>query len=121
MQRDGWTFTQWLDFDHYGRRTKQPAISEKTFLNGKMTLRVEKYYDPTEQLLCYVVDGSGQSTEMGVGSWADIDQQGRLVFSSDGKLYAAVIAKHRVELNQLADFTDSKPSRLQSPPWARRW
>src|SRR5215469_4252766 len=121
MQRDGWTFIQWLDFDHYGRRTKQPAISEKVFLKGKLTLRVEKHYEPTEQLLCYLVDGSGRSMEIGVGSWADIDQQGRLVFSSAGKLYVGVIQKDRVELNELADFTGSKPSRLESPPWASRW
>lgn len=121
MERDGWKFLQWLDYDHYGQRTKQPAISEKNFPNGKLTLRVEKYHDPTEQLLCYVADRSGRSIEIGVGSWADIDQQGRLVFTSAGKLYAGMIQEDRVKLEQLADFNSSKPSAMESPEWARRW
>jgi hypothetical protein len=59
--------------------------------------------------------------EVGVGSWADIDQQGRLIFTSAGRLYARVIQKERVELKQLADFTGSNPSLLESPAWALSW
>jgi hypothetical protein len=121
MERDGWKFVQWLDYDYYGQRTKQPAISEKHFLNGKLTLRIEKYNDPTEQLLCYVVDHNGRSMEVGLGSWADIDQQGRLVFSAAGRLYAAMVEEDGVKLDQLADFSGSKPSAMESPAWARRW
>jgi len=121
MQRDGWKFVQWLDYDYYGRRTKQPAISEKTFANGDLTLRVEKYGDPGEPLLGYVVDRSGQQADVGVVSWADIDQQGRLVFSFDGKLYTGTVLPGRVELIQLADFSSSKPAPLKSPDWANQW
>jgi hypothetical protein len=122
MERDGWKFVQRLDYDHYVQRTKQPAISEKNFLNGTLTLRIEKYYGPREQLLCYVVDRSGRSMEVGVGcSWADVDQQGRLMFSSAGKLYAGMIHEDGVKLDQLADFNGSKPAAMESPAWARRW
>jgi hypothetical protein len=119
MERDGWKFVRSLDYDYYGHRTKEPAIGEKPFLNGKFTLRVEWYYDPQGQILCYVVDDKGQQMEVGVGSWADIDQQGRLVFSSAGKLYEGVIQSNNVKLHQIADFTQSKPSPLESPAWAR--
>jgi hypothetical protein len=59
--------------------------------------------------------------ELGLGSWADVDQQGRLVFSSEGKLFSAAIQKDSVSLNQIADFNGSKPSPLKAPAWAQRW
>lgn len=121
MERDGWTFVQWLDYDYATKRTKQPAISEKKFQTGRFTLRVEKYFDRDEQLLCYVVNRRGLRMELGVGSWADIDQRGRLVFASGGKLFSGIIRKEKIVLDQLADFGGSKPSSLKSPAWAQRW
>jgi hypothetical protein len=121
MERDGWKFVQSLDYDYYAKRTKQPVIFEKPFLKGKFTLRIETYYEPHQQLLCYLADRKGRQMEIGLGSWADIDQQGRLVFSSGGKLFEGVIQDNHVKLNQLADFSQSKPASLESPAWARHW
>ena len=121
MERDGWKHVQWLDYDYHSMRTKRTAISEKRLQKGKLTLTVEKFYDPDEQLLCYVVNRSGQRIELGVGSWADFDQQGRLVFSSGGKLFSVAIRKDSVVLNQIADFSGLQPSRLKAPAWAQRW
>jgi hypothetical protein len=121
MQRDGWKHVQWLNYNYASRRTNQPAISEKLFANGKLTLRVEKYYDPDEQMLCYVIDRKDHRMDIGVGSWADIDQQGRLVFSSKGKLYVCTIKKYEIVLKELADFNGSKPSTLKAPACAQHW
>lgn len=121
MERDGWKQVQWLDYNYANRRTNQPAISEKPLPKSKLTLRVEKYYDPDKQLLCYLVDKQGQRIDIGVGSWADVDQQGRLVFSSKGKLYSGALKKDRVVLNELADFSPAKPSPLRAPKWAQSW
>ncbi len=121
MQRGGWKHVQWLDYDYHKWRTKQPAISEKQLRNGKVVLRVEKYYDPEEQLLCYLVKPNSHRIEIGVGSWVDVDQQGRLAFAADGRLFAGKLTKGKVVLDQLADFNDSKPANLESPAWARRW
>jgi hypothetical protein len=121
MQRDGWINVQWLDCNYASRRTNQPAISEKAFAKSKLTLRVEKYYDPNEQMLCYLADRKGHRMEIGVGSWVDIDQQGRLVFSSKGKLYACTIKKYKIVLRELADFNDSRRSSLKPPAWALHW
>jgi hypothetical protein len=119
MERDGWKFVQWLDYDYGARRTNQPAIREKRF--KKLLLQIEQYFDRDEQLLCYVVNGRGVRMEIGVGSWADIDQHGRLVFSSEGKLFSGVVKKDRVVLTELADFSKAKPSPLKAPAWAQRW
>jgi hypothetical protein len=121
MERDGWKFVQWLDYDYSRNRTEQPAISEKKFSNGRLKLRVEKYVDRNEQLLCYVVNGKGARMEVGVGSWADIDQQGRLVFAAEGKLFAGTIKKDEVVLTELADFRSAKPSSVKPVAWAQRW
>ena len=74
MERDGWKHVQWRDDNYASRRTNQPAISEKPLPKGKLVLRVEKYYDPDEQLLCYLVDQRERRLEIGVGSWVDVDQ-----------------------------------------------
>jgi len=121
MERDGWKHLQWMDYDYAARRSKQPAISEKAFPKGKLRLRVDKFYDPNEQLLCYLVDRKDHRTEIGIGSWADIDQRGRLVFASQGKLFSGDVKKDRVILRPLADFCAAKPDRLQAPAWAQRW
>jgi hypothetical protein len=121
MERDGWRFVQWLDYDYTYKRTNQPAIGEKKFRKGRLTLRVEKYFDDNEQLLCYVVNGKGVRMELGVGSWADIDQQGRVVFSSEGKLFAGAIKKDKVVLTELADFRSAKPTQVKPVAWAQQW
>ena len=121
MERDGWKHVQWLDYNYPARRTNRPAISEKPLPKNKLTLRVEKYYDPEEQLICYLVDRQGKRIEIGVGSWVDIDQQGRLVFSSNGKLYGVAFKKGQIALAELADFNLSKPSPLKAPKWAQSW
>lgn len=121
MERDGWTLKQSLEYDYYGRRTTKPAILEKANKKGSLTLRVEKYYDPEEQWLCSIVTRQGKEFPIGVGTWADFDQAGRLVFASQGRLFSGTLKKGRVALVQLADFNASKPSALKSPAWAARW
>ncbi|HMK21348.1 MAG TPA: hypothetical protein VK466_03390, partial [Terriglobales bacterium] len=110
-----------LDYNYGTGRTKQPSISEKPLPKGGLTLRVEKYYDPDGQLLCYLVGQRGQKLDIGVGSWADIDQQGRLVFASKGRLYSGTLKKGQVVLNELADFNNVNPSPLKAPKWAQSW
>jgi len=52
---------------------------------------------------------------------ADWDQQGRLVFARDGKLFAADIGHHRLDEREIADFNTHMPEQVGSPGWARRW
>jgi hypothetical protein len=55
-------------------------------------------------------------------TWADFDQDGRVVFAKEGKLFAFPgerVGKLDVEL--LLDLNDRKPTRLIAPPLARSW
>jgi hypothetical protein len=122
MERDGWKFLQWLEYDYYGRRTQKPCIFEKRHVSGKYKLRVEEYYDPEVQWLCSIIDAKGQSKFVGVGIWADFDQQGRIVFATDGRIFSGTISKNgEVLLTELADFNSATPEPLESPRWARNW
>jgi hypothetical protein len=121
MVRDGWKILQNLEYDYYGRRTIQPAILEKQISKGNLKLRVEKFFDPEEQWLCSLVSKQGKSFLVGTGTCADFDQQGRPIFGTEGKLFAATLRQGEVDLEQLADFNRAKPASLKPPAWAARW
>jgi hypothetical protein len=54
--------------------------------------------------------------------WADWDQQGRLVFARDGKIFAArIVDGGSIVERELADLNFSKPSPIAPPPWAKEW
>jgi len=74
-----------------------------------------------------LLEHAGKNAEKDAGkdpldgaSWADWDQQGRLVFAKDGKLFGAR-AIGRPELELLADFNGHKPARITAPERARTW
>lgn len=121
MERDGWRFLQWLDYDYFGRRTLKPAVFEKEHINKRYRLRVERYFDPEEHWLCSIIDVRERNFFVGVGTWADFDQQGRLVFACDGKIFSGDITNAEIRLTELADFNSAAPERLESPAWARTW
>ncbi|HVO42212.1 MAG TPA: hypothetical protein VMT34_06305 [Aggregatilineales bacterium] len=54
-------------------------------------------------------------------TWADWDQQGRLVYARDGALFAGELANGRIVERQIADFNSQKPQLIKSPEWARVW
>jgi hypothetical protein len=121
MSRDGWKFLQWLEYDYHARRTVKPLVMEKASKKGTLRLYVERYVDSDERWLCSLSAKGGKAFEIGVGTWADFDQAGRLVFASEGKLFAGVLKKGRVALTQLADFNASKPAAIKPPAWAAQW
>jgi hypothetical protein len=121
MERDGWKFLQNLEYDYHGRRTIRPSIFEKQISKGGTRLRVEKYFDPEERWLCSVATRQGKTFLVGTGTCADIDQQGRLIFGAEGKLFAANLKRGKIGLEQLADFNGAKPAPLKAPAWATRW
>jgi hypothetical protein len=120
-QANEWTVLQGLEYDYFARRTIQPAILEKENRKGNLKLRVEKYFDPEAQWACSLVTKEGSEFSIGIGTWADFDQAGRLIFAAEGMLFAAKLKCAQVELEQLADFNDAKPRNLKAPEWAMRW
>lgn len=121
MERDGWKFVQWLEFDYHTLRTVKPSIMEKSSRDG-LTLRVEKYCDPwvPEQWLCSVVSEKAERL-IGTGSWADFDQQGGLVFAEHGRLFRCQIEEDEVVKREIANFTGARATPLKAPRWATIW
>jgi hypothetical protein len=53
--------------------------------------------------------------------WADWDQQGRLVYTHEGKLFVGQIRGDGIAPVQLADFNANKVRLIESPTWAKTW
>jgi len=62
-------------------------------------------------------------SEISVNSdeWADWDQQGRLIYTHKGKLFAGQIRNDKIEPVQLADFNPNKVRLIESPVWEKTW
>ena len=56
--------------------------------------------------------------DLGVATWADWDQSGRLVVARDGKLLAW---KPTSGLSEIADFNSQQPDPHPAPDWALEW
>jgi hypothetical protein len=54
-------------------------------------------------------------------TWADFDQQGRLVLAKEGKLFAGTLENGDLKLTELADFNANKPEQVIAPDWAQKW
>jgi len=55
-------------------------------------------------------------------TWADWDQQGRLVAAAGGHVLAGEFRKQGGLLwRQLAAMTEEKPTPMETPTWAKRW
>jgi len=83
-----------------------------------MTLHNEK-----RAILHLGLKDSPESTKIPIPSdtWADWDQQGRLVFTHEGRLYAGGISRSRITPVLLADFRPNQVRLIESPAWARSW
>jgi hypothetical protein len=119
--RNEWTVLQRLEYDYLARRTIQPELLEKENRKGNWKLQVERYLDPEERWICSLVSKQGKAFSIGIGTWVDFDQAGRVTFASDGKLFAVNLSNGKVGLTELADFNNSKPRNLKAPDWATRW
>ncbi len=56
-------------------------------------------------------------------AWADFDQDGRLVFAKEGRLFALEDPRS-VDIDKaklLIDLNKREPSRVIAPPSARKW
>jgi hypothetical protein len=63
-------------------------------------------------------DAAGNVQSLGWASWADWDQQGRLVLAQDGRLLAW---SPGAALSQIADLNDATPDPQPAPAWALEW
>ena len=105
MQRTGWRHVDPLCAEAVAL-WKFPATLQK----GKLELRLSSSVE-YQRVKEYVWHGPKPMSGLEGASWADIDQQGRLIYAREGRLYA--FAKDR-EIG-IADLNlDQPPSRLEA-------
>lgn len=128
LDRDGWNLKQEWKMENRGYpklfHTLQPEIRHKPSPDKRFLIRLTRSIeglDYSEEFSVGVAANSSATTIKRT-SWADWDQQGRLVFARDGKVLSAIIAdRGDIIERDLADFNSSKPSAVSAPPWASKW
>jgi hypothetical protein len=64
---------------------------------------------------------TGERHLLSDATWADFDQQGRLVLAREGKLFSGTLQNGDLQLTELADFNANKPDLQPAPDWAQKW
>jgi hypothetical protein len=105
------------------RKMNPPTIWRKQ----NPTYSIEKHYfgwrfSQGEVNKLFVVDNAtGKKVSLGDATWADFDQQGRLVFANEGKLFAGTLDNGDLQLTELTDFNANKFESIEAPDWAKKW
>ena len=100
-----------------------PSIDTKQVKKYILERRYFGYRSGKGKLEKYSVvnDQTGEKTLLSDVTWADFDQQGRLVLAKEGKLFSAALQNGDLSLNELADFNANKPDPQPAPDWATKW
>lgn len=126
LMRDGWRIHQQMQLHKisYGYVTDRPEIWSKGHQELKINLLMEnsirKFYGVSRYFL--ESQATGEKQLIPGASWADWDHRGRLVFTGEGKLFAADISAS-LDINsvEIADFSDDEPLEIAPPEWAKVW
>ncbi|WP_157463846.1 hypothetical protein [Deinococcus pimensis] len=105
LKRTGWHVTQWPDRWRGGGAAKPVVVRKRTLEAQFISTRKWKTY------VKYVSHDAGHALLLDGASWADFDQQRRLVFAKEGKLFAVQGA----EVQMLADLNLDQPKRRRTP------
>lgn len=128
IERDGWKLKQEWRVEQRGRphwyRTIQAEVREKPSRNGKFALRLERSITRLDHAEEFSLRHGEKPiwTPIERASWADWDQNGRLVFCRDGKVLTSHPDANGLGVEkELADFNSSKPEPLPPPRAATIW
>lgn len=128
LERDGWILKDAWKIENRGYpklfHTVQPEVREKVGPGRKHAIRLTRSIEHLDYSEEFAVRPVKQSlmTEIARASWADWDQQGRLVFARDGKIFAASIRDNEsLAEDLLIDLNQSRPEPLAPPEWATKW
>lgn len=129
MKRDGWRLVQSATGSRHTKQGwvfDQPLVLRKWSHAGNYALiyRHIGYWsggDGAWYQVEYSLKKKGDEIEHPLPGavWADWDQEERLVFAREGKIFAASYPDF--EEVELADFNDSRFKPIPSPDWATRW
>ncbi len=128
LERDRWQLKDAWKVENRGYpklfHTVQPEVREKVGPNRTHAIRLTRSIEELDYSEEFAVRHVKQSlmTEIKRASWADWDQQGRLVFARDGKVFAASIRENgNLAEELLIDLNPSKPDPQPPPEWATKW
>jgi hypothetical protein len=128
LERDGWKEIQaWkVENRDYPQlcHTIEPEIRERISPSGRDRILLTRSIECLDYSEEFAVGSIGQSELVNIdqASWADFDQQGRLVFAKDGKVFAGEVdEQNRISEKLLIDLNPLKPCTLRTPKWATEW
>ena len=115
LERDGWKLKQEWKVENLMHpkwyRNLQPEVRERPKQSGDATLRLVRSMTRLDYMEEFsVVHAKTERVPIARASWADWDQNGRLVFCRDGKVFAS-----RPDSNCLGTETELLTSIRQSP------
>lgn len=105
--------------------THQPAIWRKFHPHRRFCIVKEFYREPDFSFrpLIYLEDTSTNEQQLLEGTtWIDWDQQGRLVYARDGKLFASLDTENNpLQVQEIADFNANTPNSVIAPYTTKKW
>jgi hypothetical protein len=128
LERDGWRLEQEWKVENRGHPqmfvTTQSEVRIKSRPGGLESIRLTRSIHGLDYAEEFTLLGPGRSFSVALdgASWADWDQQGRLVFAAGGKVMTGEL-RHDGSFVQrsLLDLNSSRPSPVTTPGWAARW
>jgi hypothetical protein len=118
---DGWNIEQERIWQFPPGKCVQPEVQRKRNTIGSTVGRYSIVLETDFYSHHYSIEEetSKEVISFSDTTWMDFDHQGRLVFTSQGKLFASPAD----ELNPrvVADFNSDEPTEVIAPDWARKW
>jgi hypothetical protein len=128
LDRDGWQLKQTWQIENRGYpklfHTIQPEVREKSNPSGTHVIRLTRSIECLDYSEEFSVRDAKQLfvENIAKASWVDWDQQGRLVFARNGKIFAASLTNDaHFDERLLIDLNPSKPKPVPPPQWATKW
>lgn len=145
LQQQGWKLIQSAEYADYREQLRQqfssqnrrpglqlvatkPAIWQKPQVNGRFLLQQTVYgVDFNQYGSPYVLDweiintAANQAQRIEQAEWAGWDQQGRLIFTRQGQVWACASERYPQEATCLLDLNNRRPDPHLSPGRARKW
>jgi hypothetical protein len=116
LLRDGWELLV-SDTDRVKWQRRHP-LQPLTLLMTQQFESFQAYGGPFVVEFEVCDESSGETRALGWGTWADWDQQGRLVMARDGRLFDV---QPDATTTEIADFNAQEPQPEPAPDWARDW
>lgn len=126
LERDGWRLEQEWKVENRGYpqmfSTTQPEIRTKLRPGTSQSLQLIRSIHGLNCSEEFVLIDRRRSVNLDSASWADWDQQGRLVIAAQGRIYTGALDEDgNMVKHELLNLNLSKPKTIAAPAWAASW